>query len=452
MSSSFAELEASIAALNISKKSENISTPLNATSNQRLGSDICVTGTPSLSGTRSVALNQSDESSLTITVTFGGDRSRKSLPCKVSEAETEIQSPRDKARDKIVPKGEHSRGESDVEEGHVSEIEKKISSPGISRDKDHDGDDVDAPSPEQQQNSSSEKLAEKSTDSIESNEKNHQLADGSAVDINDKVTVRNAAAAKTAGTITTTATQPPTKRDSSSVSDMELNRGSMTESPSANIFLHKVSNLSMTPLSELEQEADAKVVTEGGAGDAAGGVQRRKESSLLVSSDVSVYDNVNSDGSVVNESDVSESASNRDAEDETQSSVIESGAEDRISSANTSHNRSSLSVVKDSKVDIVIQSATATNANTSQCEPPREGTPGGRGALPQQVQRILDAHDRNSALNQSLSELDNMAADVEATSTPAAGKSKTVKVVNSTRSVLSCDFLDQYERFCTNEM
>ena len=49
-------------------------------------------------------------------------------------------------------------------------------------------------------------------------------------------------------------------RRDSSVSDMELKRGSVTESPSASIFRGKINNLSMTPLSEFEVETDAKTV------------------------------------------------------------------------------------------------------------------------------------------------------------------------------------------------
>ena len=85
-----------------------MSTPLNSTTNQQRDSDICVTGTPSLSGTRTVALSQSDKSSLKITVTFGEDSNRKS-PCEVSESEKEIKSPGDKAVTNDTKEGEKEK-------------------------------------------------------------------------------------------------------------------------------------------------------------------------------------------------------------------------------------------------------------------------------------------------------------------------------------------------------
>ena len=421
VSSSFAELEASIAGLNISRKS-NVSTPLNSTTNhvstssdstanqQRDSDNICVTGTPSLSGTRTVALSQSDMSSLKITVTFGGDGDRKS-PCEVSGSDQQIKSPRDET---VTKEMEDSEKENEIQE-HVSEIEKQIASPCSSKSLRDDHDKAVASS--EKDNKQSKQISENSSDNSERDvahklRNNHQQADDSG---SNHTTGNNKIA--NAGKIVMTATKPTTtqsKRDSSSVSDMEINRGSVTESPSANIFRNRVNSLSMTPLSELEQESEAKPTPDNDG--------KGKNSSLLVS-------DISTDKSIGNESEMSECCSSSREDDSTQTSVVESGAEDRISSANTSHNKSAL---KDSKHNLSVASA---NNNTSQCHSPKEeeGKTVAK-ALPQ-VQRILDAHDQNSLFNQSLSELDNMAVDVEATSTPAAGKSKTMKVVNTLRLV-----------------
>ena len=387
-----------------------MSTPLNSTSNQPQDSDICVTGTPRLSGTRTVALSLSDQSSLKITVIFSGDSNRK-LPCEVSGSEQQIKSPRDKAVTKDTEDVDEEYGMQE----RVSEVEKQIASPrSKSSCKDHDA--VAAVNAEQENTSSrqSERTSEKSNPCNENGENlankldnNHQQADGSVSNHktgSSKVT--NAEKMVTAKKTTTTLC----KRDSSSVSDMEINRGSMTESPSVNIFPSRVNNLSMTPLSELEQEAKATQDNDKG-----------KNSSLLVS-------DIGTDESIGNESEISECSYSRRG-GSTQTSVIESGAEDRISSANTSHNRSSL---RDSKHNL---STTNANNNTSQCLTPKEEGKTVARVLPQQLQRILDEHDQNSSFNQSLSELDSMEADVEATSTPAAGKSKTMKVVNTLRLV-----------------
>ena len=374
-SSSFAELEASIAALHISRKSD-IATPLGAAANQSQASDICITGTPSLSGMRTVALNKSDMSSLTVTVTFGGDQNKvRKSPCEVNETEREISSPRDKviANDTDVEATE----DNELKE-QVSEVEKRIRSPCDSA-KDHL---LKTTKSNMQQKEATKSVTVERQDT----EKENQQADSqSEVDINQT----NANIKVAQG-----------QRDSS-VSDMELNRGSVTDSPSANIFRTKVNNLSMTPLSELDHEAEEKTEK-----DAA-----NKQDSLLVS-----------DISAGIESEISDCSVRAD---DTQTSVIESGAEDRLSSANTSQNKSSN-----------LSHHTSANANTSQHNTPQEGT--FSKTLPLQVQRILDDHDQNLPfpLNKSLSELDNMVVSVEATSTPAAGKSKTMKVVNSNRFVL----------------
>ena len=391
-----------------------MSTSLNSTTNQQRDSDICVTGTPSLSGTRTVALSQSDKSSLKITVTFGGDSNRKS-PCEVSESEKEIKSPRDKA---VTKDTEETEKENGIQE-HASEIEKQIASPRSKSSCEDHVDAATAASSEQENEQSApqlEQILEKSNLSNEDRgnvahklNNSHQQADGSVS--NHKTSNNESTNAGKMITVTKPTTQ--SKRYSSSVSDMEINRGSMTESPSANIFGNRVNSLSMTPLSELEQESEAK---------AAQGIDndKGKNNSLLVS-DISTR-------SIGNESEISECCSSRGIIS-TETSVIESGAEDRISSANTSHNKSSL---RDSKHNI---SATNANNNTSQCHTPKEEGKTVAKALPQQVQRILDEHDQNLSFNQSLSELDEL-ADVEATSTPAAGKSKTIKVVNTLRLVV----------------
>ena len=393
-----------------------MSTSLNSTTNQQRDSDICVTGNLSLSGTRTVALSQSDKSSLKITVTFGGDSNRKS-PCEVSESEKEIKSPRDKAVTNDIKEGEKEN----VIQEHVSEIEKQIASPrSKSSYEDHDNVNAATVASSEQENEQSapqlEQILEKSNMSNEDRgnvahklNNSHQQADGS---VSNHKTGNNKST-NAAKMITVTKPTTQSKRYSSSVSDMEINRGSMTESPSANIFGNRVNSLSMTPLSELEQESEAKA-TQGIDND------KGKNSSLLVS-DISTR-------SIGNESEISEYCSSRGIIS-TETSVIESGAEDRISSANTNHSKSSL---RDSKHNL---SATNANNSTSQCHTPKEEGKTVAKVLPQQVQRILDEHDQNLSLNQSLSELDEL-ADVEATSTPAAGKSKTIKVVNTLRLVV----------------
>ena len=110
--------------------------------------------------------------------------------------------------------------------------------------------------------------------------------------------------------------------------------------------------------------------------------------------------------------------------DDTQTSFIESGAEDRISSTNTSRNKSS--TANASPADSL-----SVNANTSQSDRRTQQEEKVSKTLSLQAQRLLEDHDQNSSssFNQSLSELDG----VEATSTPAAGKSKTMKVINTSR-------------------
>ena len=414
----------------------HVSTPLNSTANQQRDSDdICVTGTRSLSGTRTVALSQSDESSLEITVTFGGDSNRKSpcevsgssnrkspcevsgssnrkSPCEVSGSDQQIKSPRDEAVSKEIEDSK-SEKENEIQE-HISEIEKQIASPRSSKSS-----NVSPVTSSEQENKQSAPQSEQISENSNNSERNvdnklddnHQQAD----DFTSNHTSGNNKMTKAGKIVTTTKpTTTQSKRDSSSVSDMEINRGSVTESPSANIFRNRVNSLSMTPLSELEQESEAKPTPDND--------DKGKNSSLLVS-------DISTDKSIGNESEMSECCSSSRGGDSTQTSVVESGAEDRISSANASHNKSTLG---NSKSNLSVVNG---NSNTSQCHTPKEELRTVGKALPQQVQRILDAHDHNSSFNQSLNELDNMTVDVEATSTPAAGKSKTMKVVNTLRLV-----------------
>ena len=101
-----------------------MATPLAATG-QSQDSNICITGTPSLLGTRTVTLDHSDTSSLTITVTFQEDKvNGKKSPYDISESDTDISSPQKTQVDDITEAVAEK-----VTKEKVSEFEKGISSP-----------------------------------------------------------------------------------------------------------------------------------------------------------------------------------------------------------------------------------------------------------------------------------------------------------------------------------
>ncbi len=407
------ELETSVAALKISDESswQTVETPDQSqarhsfpeTPSQSAVRSMCITGTPSLAGTRTVALDQSNLSSLKITVTF--DKDKQMSPPEVAETEKKIASPR-------TENYQEERGTVAETPEQISDLERSLSSP--------------------------------------SNKDNNQSKQGELDDAKSHITYRKSRGTKGTQNVTeigevtpemdavdqqvlpgpekpTSASEDVTThapRSSSSLSELELKRGSMTDSPGSSVFR----GMSRTSVSEVNVSRPKY-----------SSISRGCNSPLLYSEETprsAALDNVFLDFTA-------KPAKDAETESKDKNAIRFESDASFCGSAPTPGNDSSAGTLPVSKTEAKSHENSNTEelpsyrpATNGQCSTPSDKicpySEDGKAAklLPAQLQRLRDdyaspASPQNQSgdricLDQSLTELDIMApVRRDATSTPA---------------------------------